>query len=106
MDVAVNSERSLVQRTANNESVKISRKNPFTSATVALPVMSVGKTKATYIMCHKECKGLLTCIFPRSARVDIFIQQGVLVPDGVKCCVSHLKNKHLQARPEVGTSEL
>lgn len=45
-------------------------------------------------------------IIPRSARADIFIQQGVLVPDGVKCCIFHLKDNHLRAGHEVETSKL
>lgn len=42
-DVAVKTEGSLVERTANDKSVPTSRKNPSTSATLALPDMSVEK---------------------------------------------------------------
>lgn len=34
---------------------------------------------------------------------DIFIQQGVLVRDGVKCCIFHLKNYHLQVEHDFKT---
>lgn len=40
-----------------------------------------------HYLSRKESKGLRS--IPRSAIASIFIQQGVLVPDGVKCCVSH-----------------
>lgn len=45
-------------------------------------------------------------IISRSARVDIFIQQDVLVPDGVKSCISHLEDTHLRVGHEVETSKL
>lgn len=50
-DVAVNTRRSLVEHTVNDVSFQASYKNPCTSATLALSITSVGKTKKTCIIC-------------------------------------------------------
>lgn len=62
-NVAVNTKQSLVERTVNNECAQTARKYSFTFATIALPVMFIGYTKATYIICRKKSKGL--CIISR-----------------------------------------
>lgn len=77
MDLAVNTESSLVKRTVNDPHVE-----PLNIYIYRSSRYSFEKSKATCIICHQASKGL--CVIPRSARADVLIQQGDLVSDGVK----------------------
>lgn len=57
-DAAVNTEKSSVECTVNDDSVRTPRKNPSTSTNITLLVISVGKTKANCIICLKKSNGL------------------------------------------------
>lgn len=59
-----------------------------------------------HYLSRKESKGLRS--ITRSARANIFIQQGVhaIVPDGVKRCVSHLRDNHLRVGHDIDMSKI
>lgn len=50
-------EQTSVECAVNDESVQVLRENSSPSKNIAFSVISVGKTKATYIICRKESKG-------------------------------------------------
>lgn len=76
------------------ESVQTSRKSPSTSATITYPVMSVGKLSRRTAFAAKSPYVWVLCHLQYVQR--FLIQQGVLVPDEVKCCISHLKDTHFR----------
>lgn len=92
-----------MERSVNDDSFETSRKIPLRIICNYRSSRYVC-WKTTCSICFKESNGLH--IIPRSACEDIFIQQGVLVPDWVKRCISHLKDNHLQTEHEVETSQL
>lgn len=65
---------SSIECTVNDNSIQTTRKNPSTSKSIALPVISFEKilSKSTCSICHKESKGLHS--IPNSARANIFMQ--------------------------------
>lgn len=81
----------------NGDSIRTPSINPSASTIITFPVISVGKTKATCIICRKESKDLRS--IPRSTRADIFIQQGVLVPDGPGSSVVFYDSKFRSGMP-------
>lgn len=79
-DVAVNTKRSLVERTVNNKRVQTSRKNPCTSATTALPDMSVGnhlrqrvQRFAFHVQHIQTCSYSKVCLFQLVSSVVFLI---------------------------------
>lgn len=57
-DAIVKTKKSPIECTVNDDSVGTPRKNPSSSTDISLPVIFVGKTKETCIICRKDQKGL------------------------------------------------
>lgn len=93
-DAAVNTNKSSVCRTANVYGGRRSRKIVLYIQTSLFVLFLCKKTKATFIVCCKELKGL--CDILRSAHADIFIKQDMKVLFCVKCCTLHVRHHHLR----------
>lgn len=78
---------------ANDDSIRMPSKNP---STFTFPMISVEKLRRCALFVAKSQRSL-SC-------ANIFIQQGVLVLDWVKCCVSHLRDNHLRVGHDIDTS--
>ena len=68
---------------------------------ISLPIVTAGKCNKSCIICRKT--GSLKCI-PREARMDIFINFGILVPLGARCCPLHLTGNFIKPSTHVHTS--
>lgn len=58
---------------------------------VTIPMMSVSQCHNICAICRVKIKPLV-CM-GKSARLSVFINQGVLLKEGVRCCKRHLNGK-------------
>lgn len=68
---------------------------------ISLPIVTAEKRNKICIICRK--KGYLKCI-PREERMDIFINFGILVPLGARCCHLHLIGNFIKPSTHTHTS--
>jgi len=69
-----------------------------------LPFKCIGKTKACCVICKRTGKGIT--LIPSQVRIKIFVNQGVLVPLGVRCCKTHLSGKNIKNKISLDTESL